>query len=69
MNGKEELHSKIIEKEAQLHTLINKFILTPEINEIMSDIAHLRAACGTMYGHEFKDGKCRWCGAEEGEKE
>lgn len=65
MNGKEELHSKIEEKNKRIHELINKFILTPEINELMEDVARLRIQCGEHYGHEFEDGICKWCGEKQ----
>lgn len=65
MNGKEELHFKIEEKNKRIHELVNKFILTPEINELMEEVARLRIQCGEYYGHEFEDGICKWCGEKQ----
>lgn len=68
MNGKEELHSKITEKTNRVHELINKFMLTNEINELMEEIAKLRICCGTMYGHDYENGVCKCCGKKEHEE-
>lgn len=67
MNGKEELHSKITEKQKRIDELINKFVLTPELNDLFKEIAVLRVECGAS-GHEFEDGSCKWCGKPEEEE-
>lgn len=64
MNG-EEISLKIKEKNEYLHSLINKFMLTPEISKTMNEIAELRVQCGFATGHSYKNGKCQWCGSEE----
>lgn len=65
MNGKEELHSKITEKQKRIDELINKFVLTPELNELFKEIATLRLVCGETGGHEYEGGTCKWCGCKE----
>ena len=67
MDGKEQLQSKVREKEARIHELINKFVLTEEMTRLQREIAVLRVACGTMDGHEFENGVCKWCGKKENE--
>ena len=67
MNGREELQVRIKEKNEKIHELINKFILTPEISELMEEVALLRTECATKYGHEFENGTCKWCGAQKKE--
>ena len=67
MSGKEELHSKIEEKNNRLHALIHKFTLPPEISELMEEVAHLRTECAMTYGHEFENGVCKCCGAKQKE--
>lgn len=67
MNGKEELHSQVEEKTKRIHELINKFILTPEISELMEEVARLRTECSITYGHEFENGVCKCCGAKQKE--
>lgn len=66
MSGREELQARIKEKNERIHELINKFILTPEISELSKDVARLRVLCGEVYGHEYQDGVCKWCGSKEG---
>jgi len=65
MNGKEELHSKIVANQARIDELINKFILTEEISKLSDEIVRLRISCGTIFGHEYENGICKWCGSRE----
>lgn len=69
MSGKEELQSEVREREARIHELINKFVLTDEMIKLQREIAILRVACGTMDGHTFENGVCKWCGSKEDEEE
>lgn len=65
MNGKEELRDLIKSKHEQIHGMINKFVLTPEISTLMAEIASLRTQCGMQGGHEYYNGTCIWCGHKE----
>ena len=65
MNGKEELRDLIKSKHERIHSLINKFILTPEIHDLMAEIATLQVQCGQQDGHEYHNGTCIWCGHKE----
>ena len=61
MNSQEELRDKILAINERINFLINKFILTQEINELMVERAQLQEKCI----HEFENHTCKWCGIQE----
>ena len=68
MNGKEELREVIEANNKRIGELLNKFVLTSEIGELMEQNVILRQECATKFGHEFENGVCKWCGAKEHEE-
>lgn len=72
MSGKDELESKRLKirsdadrLNSRINELLNKFILTPELNDLMKEKAILFSRCGQLYGHEYENGVCKWCGHKE----
>lgn len=56
MNG-QQIHEKIDFNNRKIQRILNKFVLTDEINQLMKENAELRAKCP----HEFVNGFCRFC--------
>lgn len=64
MNGKEEIRTTINSINERIAFLIDRFILTDEIKQLMERRETIRATCP----HEYINGKCKWCDKQE-EKE
>lgn len=62
MNG-QEIRKHIDENNIKIHTALNKFVLTNEINRLVKENAELRSICN----HEFIDGVCKFCDTQERE--
>ena len=56
MNGP-EIRERINSNNKKVGFLLNKFVLTDEINQILKENEQLRQACP----HEFEDGFCKYC--------
>lgn len=52
-----EIREKINSNNKRVGFLLNKFVLTDEINQILKENERLRYACP----HEFEDGFCKYC--------
>ena len=72
MSGKDELESKRLEIRSdadrlnnRINELLNKFILTPELNDLMKEKVILFSRCKQLGGHEYENGACKWCGQKE----
>jgi hypothetical protein len=61
MNGN-EIRKQIDLNNAQIRKLLDKFVLTDEIQKLMKDNDYLRAQCN----HNFIDGVCTYCDSFEG---
>ena len=56
MNG-QQIREQIDRNDAKIQKLLNRFVLTNEINELLQDNEDLRQICK----HEFEDGFCKYC--------
>lgn len=56
MNG-QQIREQIDINDAKIQKLLNRFVLTNEINELLQDNEKLRQICK----HEFEDGFCKYC--------
>jgi len=61
MNGN-EIRKQIDLNNAQIRKLLDKFVLTDEIQKLMKDNDYLRAQCN----HNFVNGVCTYCDGFEG---
>ena len=52
-----DIRKKIDENNERIQFLLNKFVLTDELNELMEDNEKMREECQ----HEFVDGVCIYC--------
>lgn len=52
-----DIRKKINENNERIQFLLNKFVLTDELNELMEDNERMREECE----HEFVDGVCIYC--------
>ena len=52
-----DIRKKINENNERIQFLLNKFVLTEELNELMEDNEKMREECK----HEFVDGACIYC--------
>ena len=52
-----DIRKKIDENNERIQFLLNKFVLTDELNELMEDNEKMREECQ----HEFIDGVCIYC--------
>ena len=52
-----DIRKKINENNERIQFLLNKFVLTDELNELMEDNEKMREECQ----HEFVDGVCIYC--------
>lgn len=52
-----DIRKKIDENNERIQFLLNKFVLTDELNELMEDNERMRKECE----HEFVDGTCIYC--------
>lgn len=59
----QEIRKQISEKNRLIEHLLDKFILTNQINTLMEEIEDLRKQCK----HEFDHGYCIWCGRPQDE--
>ena len=60
MNG-QKIRDKIDENNLKIQTLLDNFVLNPEIQELLAENEELRAQCQ----HSFKNGVCEYCDAFE----
>ena len=52
-----DIRKKINENNERIQFLLNKFVLTDELNELMEDNERMREECE----HKFVDGVCIYC--------
>lgn len=52
-----DIRKKIDENNKRIQSLLNKFVLTDELNKLMEDNERMREECE----HEFVDGTCIYC--------
>lgn len=52
-----DIRKKINENNKRIQFLLNKFVLTEELNELMEENERMREECK----HEFVDGVCIYC--------
>ena len=52
-----EIRKRISNNTKRINTLLNKFVLTDEINQLMQENEELRSHCR----HEFENGFCKYC--------
>ena len=52
-----DIRKKINENNERIQFLLNKFVLTDELNDLMEDNERMREECE----HEFVDGVCIYC--------
>ena len=56
MNG-QQIRQQIDANNAKMKELLNRFVLTNEINQLMQDNEDLRFICQ----HDFENGFCKYC--------
>ena len=52
-----EIKKRIVANTKRINILLNKFVLTDEINQLMKENEELRHVCP----HEFQNGFCKYC--------